>query len=115
MRAFFKDETAWLPQKGLAELFGVKVPAVAKHLKHIFDSGELRREAAVSKMEIVQPEGGRDVARDVEFCNLDAIIAVGYRVSSYQATQFCIWATKTLRESLRRLNPSVQPTLEAMQ
>ena len=59
VRVLFKDETAWLTQKGLAELFGVKVPAVAKHLKNIFDSGELRREATVSKMEIVQSEGGR--------------------------------------------------------
>lgn len=95
---FFKDETVWLTQKALAELFGVKVPAVNKHLKNIFDSGELTREATVSKMEIVRAEGGRDVAREVEFYNLDAIIAVGYRVNSYQATQFRIWATKTLRE-----------------
>jgi hypothetical protein len=94
----FKDETAWLTQKALAELFGVKVPAITKHLKNIFDSGELGREATVSKMEVVQREGGRDVGRDVEFYNLDAIIAVGYRVNSYQATQFRIWATKTLRE-----------------
>ena len=98
VRVLFKDETAWLTQKGLAELFGVKVPAVTKHLKNIFDSAELSRAATVSKMEIVQPEGGRDVARDVEFYNLDAIIAVGYRVNSYQATQFRVWATKTLRE-----------------
>ena len=95
---FFKDETVWLTQKALAELFGVKVPAVNKHLKNIFDSGELTREATVSKMEIVRAEGGRNVAREVEFYNLDAIIAVGYRVNSYQATQFRIWATKTLRE-----------------
>ena len=95
---FFKDETVWLTQKALAELFGVKVPAVNKHLKNIFDSDELTREATVSKMEIVRAEGGREVAREVEFYNLDAIIAVGYRVNSYQATQFRIWATKTLRE-----------------
>jgi hypothetical protein len=74
------------------------VPAIAKHLKNIFDSGELTRAATVSKMEIVQAEGGREVGREVEFYNLDAIIAVGYRVNSYQATQFRIWATKTLRE-----------------
>ena len=95
---FFKDETVWLTQKALAELFAVKVPAINKHLKNIFDSGELTREATVSKMEIVRAEGARDVAREVEFYNLDAIIAVGYRVNSYQATQFRIWATKTLRE-----------------
>jgi hypothetical protein len=95
---FIKDETVWLTQKALAELFGVKVPAINKHLKNIFDSGELSRAATISKMEIVSAEGARAVARDVEFYNLDAIIAVGYRVNSYQATQFRIWATKTLRE-----------------
>ena len=95
---FLKDETVWLTQKALAELFGVQVPGINKHLKNIFNSGELNREATVSKMEIVRAEGGREVARDVEFYNLDAIIAVGYRVNSYQATQFRIWATKTLRE-----------------
>ena len=98
VEVFFKDETVWLTQKALAELFGVKVPAVNKHLKNIFDSGELIWGATVSKMEIVRNEGGREVAREVEFYNLDAIIAVGYRVNSYQATQFRIWATATLRE-----------------
>ena len=94
----FRDESVWLTQKALAELFGVKVPAINKHLKNIFVSGELVREATVSKMEIVRPEGAREVAREVEFYNLDAIIAVGYRVNSYQATRFRIWSTKTLRE-----------------
>ena len=94
----FRDETAWLTQKALAELFGVGVPAINKHLKNIFESGELEPAATISKMEIVRSEGGRDVARTLEFYNLDAIIAVGYRVNSYQATQFRIWATKTLRE-----------------
>ena len=95
---YFKEETAWLAQKALATLFGVKVPAINKHLKNIFDSGELKPEATVSKLEIVRTEGSRTVTREVEFYNLDAIIAVGYRVNSYQATQFRIWATKTLRE-----------------
>lgn len=95
---FFKEETAWLTQKVMAELFGVKTPAINKHLKNIFESGELNEVATVSKMEIVRVEGTRHVAREVEFYNLDAIIAVGYRVNSYQATQFRIWATKTLRE-----------------
>ena len=95
---FFKDETVWLTQKALAELFGVKVPAINKHLKNIFDSVELKPGATVSKLETVRAEGARKVAREVEFYNLDAIIAVGYRVNSYQATQFRIWATKTLRE-----------------
>jgi hypothetical protein len=76
----------------------VNVPGVSKHLKNIFESGELIRDATVSKMEIVRTEGARSVSRDVEYFNLDAIIAVGYRVNSYQATQFRIWATNTLRE-----------------
>ena len=98
VEVYFKDETVWLTQKTLAELFGVKVPAVNKYLRNIFESGELVREATVSKMEIVRSEGARDVVREVEFYNLDAIIAVGYRVNSYQATRFRIWATQTLRE-----------------
>ena len=99
---YFQNETAWLTQKALAELFGVQVPAINKHLKNIFESGELSREATVSKMEIVRAEGDREVAREVEFYNLDAIIAVGYRVNSYQATQFRIWATQTLREFITK-------------
>ena len=67
VRVLFRDESVWLTQKGLAELFGVKVPAIAKHLKNIFESGELSRVATVSKMEIVRAEGGREVARDVGF------------------------------------------------
>ncbi|MCC6748842.1 MAG: virulence RhuM family protein [Deltaproteobacteria bacterium] len=98
VRVLFKDDTAWLTQKALAELFGVGVPAINKHLKSIFESEELSRAATVSKMEIVGREGEREVTRGVEFYNLDAIIAVGYRVNSCQATQFRIWATKTLRE-----------------
>ncbi|NNM80871.1 MAG: virulence RhuM family protein [Gallionella sp.] len=99
---YFQNETAWLTQKALAELFGVQVPAINKHLKNIFESGELSREATVSKMEIVRAEGDREVVREVEFYNLDAIIAVGYRVNSYQATQFRIWATQTLREFITK-------------
>ena len=82
----------------MAELFGVGVPAINKHLKNIFESGELDPQATISKMEMVRSEGGREVVRQVELYNLDAIITVGYRVNSYQATQFRIWATKTLRE-----------------
>jgi len=92
------DETLWLSQKQMAELFGVNVPAISKHLKNIYDSGELQPEATVSKMETVRNEGGRDVVRKVDYYNLDAIIAVGYRVNSMQATQFRIWATGVLRE-----------------
>jgi hypothetical protein len=98
VRVLFKDETVWLAQKGLAELFGVGVPAINKHLKNIFESGELEPTATISKMEIVQLEGTREITRPVDVYNLDAIIAVGYRVNSYQATQFRIWATKVLRE-----------------
>jgi hypothetical protein len=92
---FLKDETVWLTQKALGELFGVKVPAINKHLKNIFDSGELVENSVVSILETTAADGKNYQTR---FYNLDAIIAVGYRVNSYQATQFRIWATKTLRE-----------------
>jgi hypothetical protein len=92
---FFKDETVWLSQKAMAELFGVKVPGINKHLKNIFDSGELAEDSVVSKMETTARDGK---SYRTSFYNLDAIIAVGYRVNSSQATQFRIWATKTLRE-----------------
>ena len=93
-----RDDTFWMPQKAIAELFAVGVPAINKHLHNIFESGELNREATISILEIVRQEGAREVKRQVEHYNLDAIIAVGYRVNSYQATQFRIWATKTLKE-----------------
>jgi hypothetical protein len=92
------DETVWLSQKSLAELFGVQIPAINKHLSNIYNDGELQREATISILEIVQNEGGRDVKRKTELYNLDAIIAVGYRVNSKRATQFRIWATKVLKE-----------------
>ena len=82
----------------MAELFGVEVHTVNYHLKEIFKSGELKEDSTIRKIRIVQREGNRDVSRDVDFYNLDAIIAVGYRVNSYQATQFRIWATRTLKE-----------------
>lgn len=82
----------------MAELFGVNVPAISKHLKNIFKEGELQREATLSKMETVQKEGGRQVSRNKDFYNLDAIIAIGYRVNSKRATQFRIWATAILKE-----------------
>jgi len=93
-----QNETIWLPQKKIAELFDVNVPAISKHLKNIFDNGELDKKATVSNLEIVQKESGRDVKRRTEFYNLDAIIAVGYRVNSKRATQFRIWATQVLKE-----------------
>jgi hypothetical protein len=92
---FFKEETVWLAQKTMAELFGVKVPAINKHLKNIFASGELVEASAISILETTATDGKTYQTR---YYNLDAIIAVGYRVNSYQATQFRIWATKTLRE-----------------
>jgi hypothetical protein len=94
----FKDETVWLTQKAMSGLFEVKVPAISKHLANIYETGELRKESTISILETVQKEGNRKVRREMEFYNLDAIIAVGYRVNSYQATQFRIWATKTLKE-----------------
>lgn len=98
----FEDENFWMTQKAIAELFDVQVPAIAKHLKNIYDEEELTREATVSKKEIVQIEGGREVSRLVDFYNLDAIIAVGYRVNSKKATRFRQWATKTLHEYIQK-------------
>jgi hypothetical protein len=95
VEVFFREETVWLTQKALAELFGVKVPAVNKHLKNIFESGELIEDSVVSILETTAADGKTYATR---YYNLDAIIAVGYRVNSYQATQFRIWATRTLRE-----------------
>ena len=91
-------ETVWLTQKAIAQLFGVKVPAISKHLENIYQSGELTKEATISILETVQTEGRREVKRNVEYYNLDAIISVGYRVNSAQATRFRIWATNTLKE-----------------
>lgn len=98
IEVIFEGETFWLSQKKMAELFNVEVPTINYHLKEIFKSGELGEEATIRKFRIVQIEGSREVSREVEFYNLDAIIAVGYRVNSYQATQFRIWATRTLKE-----------------
>ncbi len=94
----YEAETFWLDQKRIAKLFGVESHTVTYHLKEIFSSGELSAEATTRKIRVVQREGNRDVAREIDFYNLDAIISVGYRVNSFQATQFRIWATETLRE-----------------
>jgi hypothetical protein len=94
----FQDENFWLTQKAIARLFGVEAPAISKHLRSIYETGELERKATLSILETVRQEGRRSVKRKLEYYNLDAIIAVGYRVNSYQATQFRIWATKTLKE-----------------
>ncbi len=95
VEVIYSGETFWLTQKRMAELFGVEVPAVSKHLKNIFETGELQEDSVISKMETTAADGKNYVTA---FYNLDAIIAVGYRVNSRQATQFRIWATKTLRE-----------------
>lgn len=94
----FFDETFWMTQKTIAELFDVNSQAITKHLGNIYQEGELDRLATCSKMEQVQIEGNREVKRNLDFYNLDAIIAVGYRVNSQKATRFRIWATQTLRE-----------------
>ena len=97
-----RDETVWLTQKAMAELFGVEVPAISKHLANIFAEGELEAAATVSKMETIQQEGARKVKRSLDFYNLDAIISVGYRVNSRRATHFRIWATGVLKEYMTK-------------
>ena len=96
----FQDETIWLTQALLAELFQKDVRTINEHLVHIFDEGELRREATIRKFRIVRVEGSREVARDIEHYSLDAILAVGFRVRSHRGTQFRQWATERLREYL---------------
>jgi death-on-curing family protein len=95
-----REETVWLTQKQIADLFDVNVPAASKHIKNIFKDKELEYRATVSKMEIVQKEGNRIIQRMTEFYNLDMIISIGYRVNSQRATQFRIWATKVLKDHL---------------
>ena len=97
-----ENETIWLTQKQMAELFGVKTPAINKHLTNIYKEGELKETSTISKMEIVQKEGKRSIKRETAFYNLDAIISVGYRVNSSRATQFRIWATNVLKEYLTK-------------
>jgi hypothetical protein len=94
----FEAETFWVTQKAMAELFGTVRNAISKHLANIFADGELEKDSTCSVLELVQIEGGRKVKRSVEYYNLDAIIAVGYRINSLKATRFRQWATKTLRE-----------------
>jgi hypothetical protein len=94
----YEDGSFWLTQKRMAELFGVDVRTINEHLQNIYFSNELQKEATIRKIRIVQSEGKREVSRELDFYNLDAIIATGYRVNSYQATQFRIWATDTLKE-----------------
>lgn len=94
----YEQENLWMTQKAMAELFDVNVPAINKHLNNIYDDEELSKDSTISKMETVQKEGNRNVKRNVEFYNLDAIISVGYRVNSRRATQFRRWATQVLKK-----------------
>ena len=99
IEVIFQNETFWLTQKRMSELFGVEVPAISKHLKNIFESNELSEISVVSKMETTATDGKLYLTT---FYNIDAVIAVGYRVNSYQATQFRIWATKTIKEFITK-------------
>lgn len=103
VQAVVRDETIWLTQKAMSDLFGVQVPAISKHLKNIYEEGELIRDTTISKMETVVNRGFRgEVSQSVEFYNLDAIISVGYRVNSAKATRFRQWATRVLNEFIRK-------------
>jgi len=98
IEVIYEGDTFWLSQKKMAALFDVESNTITYHLKEIYQSKELTSEATTRKFRVVQREGNRDVNRNIDFYNLDAIIAVGYRVNSYRATQFRIWATATLKE-----------------
>ena len=98
IEAYIQDETIWLTQQKMADVFGVAKSTISEHLSNIYDSGELEKEATVRKFRTVQIEGEREVARNLEYYNLDAIISVGYRVNSAKATQFRILATNVLKE-----------------
>ena len=98
IEARYEDDTVWLSQKLMAQLFDVDVRTVNEHLKNIYEQDEVKREATIRKFRIVQIEGAREVTRNVDFYNLDAIISVGYRVNSVRATEFRQWATKVLRD-----------------
>ena len=98
----FKDDTFWLTQSGMAELFACTADNISLHLKNIYADGELTPEATTEKFSVVRKEGSREVTRTIDHYNLDAIIAVGYRVNSKKATRFRQWATKTLREYIQK-------------
>lgn len=105
VQVIIKDETLWMTQKAMAQLFGVQPPAISKHLKNIFESGELQEDMVISKMETTTQHGaieGKTQTNETNFYHLDAIISVGYRVNSKQATRFRQWATKTLNEYIRK-------------
>ncbi len=98
VEVLYEGDTFWLSQKKMAELFGVDVRTISEHLQNIYKSGELEMGTTIRNFRIVQTEGSREVTREIDFYNLDAIIATGYRVNSHQATRFRIWATQTLKE-----------------
>ena len=102
VQAIVQNETIFLTQKAMAQLFDVGIPAINKHLTNIYQEGELQQESTISKREIVQQEGNRQVKREQTFYSLDAIISVGYRVNSQRATLFRIWATRVLNEFIRK-------------
>ena len=102
VRPIIKDETIWLTQKMMAELFDCSVDNISLHLKNIYGEGELDADATIEEFSVVQDEGGRAVKRKTRLYNLDAIISVGYRINSGRATQFRIWATKVLREYITK-------------
>ena len=102
VEVLYNEEDFWLTQKSMAKLFGIEINTINYHLKEIFESHELEENRTIRKIRIVQNEGNRNVSREVGFYNLDAIIAVGYRVNSKEATDFRIWATKTLKEYIKK-------------
>lgn len=105
INAAIKNETIWLTQKVMAEFLGVQTPAIGKHLKNIFEEGELDEKVVISKMEITTTHGaipGKTQTRNTRFYNLDAIISVGYRVNPKRATSFRIWATRVLKEYMTK-------------
>ena len=102
VNAVVQNESIWVTQKAMADLFGCSSDNISVHLKNIYQSEELDKEATTEKISVVQNEGGRQVKRSVAFYNLDAIISVGYRVNSRQATKFRIWATGILKEYMTK-------------
>jgi hypothetical protein len=102
VEVIFNNETFWLTQKAMAQLFGVEVPAISKHLNNIYETKELDQNATISILETVQKEGTRNVRRNVEYYRIEAILGVGYRVNSNQASQFRIWASNTLKEFITK-------------
>lgn len=102
VRVAIKDETIWVTQRGMAELFDCSADNISLHLKNIYEEGELLPAATSEDFSVVQTEGSRQVSRNIKFYNLDAVISVGYRVNSHRATQFRIWATKVLKEFIKK-------------